>query len=43
MVHDFSSPLKTLDKILPLFAFVNLYFISLCVFGVDISSRQSSV
>lgn len=42
-MRDVSVALKTLDRILLLFAFVILFFISLSVFGVDITSSLTTV
>ncbi|KAH0587103.1 hypothetical protein H2248_005920 [Termitomyces sp. 'cryptogamus'] len=42
-MRDVGAALRTLDKILLLFAMIILFFISLSVFGVNISSSLSSV
>ncbi|KAG6891834.1 hypothetical protein C0995_007334, partial [Termitomyces sp. Mi166 len=42
-MRDVGAALKTLDKILLLFAMIILFFIGLSVFGVNISSSLSSV
>ena len=42
-VRDIGAALKTLDRILLFFALAILFFISLSVFGVDVTSSLSSV
>jgi len=42
-MRDVSVALKTLDRLLLIFAFVMLFFISLSVFGVDITSSLTTV
>lgn len=42
-MRDVGVALRTLDQILLLFAFVILFFISLSVFGVDITESLTSV
>ncbi|KAG1753685.1 Mechanosensitive ion channel-domain-containing protein [Suillus paluster] len=42
-MHDVSAALKTLDQILLLFALVILFFISLSIFGVNVTQSLTSV
>ena len=42
-MRDVSKALKTLDQIMQFFAFVILFFISLSVFGVNITDSLTSV
>lgn len=42
-MHDVGAALKTLDQILLLFALVILFFISLSIFGVDVTQSLTSV
>lgn len=42
-MRDVGVALKTLDQILLLFAFIILFFISLSVFGVDVTQLLTSV
>lgn len=42
-MRDVSVALKTLDQILLLFAFIILFFISLSIFGVNVSSSLTSL
>lgn len=42
-MRDVGVALRTLDQILMLFAFVILFFVSLSVFGVDVTQSLTSV
>jgi small-conductance mechanosensitive channel len=42
-MHDVSAALMTLDHILLFFALIILFFISLSIFGVDVTQSLTSV